>query len=176
MSRVFHIPTHLDNLVPWEYAGVIKGNNMEPHNKYRIKIADLKFKCIEANGEQGKGFVYPDISDDLPKLYVIKKGEDIFYVGRTKQDIRKRLRGGFYAKGGHGYYGYKWKDLDTVELLIWCFPGSTEDYVEAIEAELVYFIREKTGKWPKYQMEIHFHGASESEMQVAKSILSRCLE
>ena len=151
---------------------------MEANNygKYRIKIADSKFRCIEANGEKGQGFMYPDVSDDLPKLYVVKHGKDIYYVGMTVQDIRKRLRQGFSAKGEHGYHGYKWKDLDTVEVLVWCFPGSNQDHVEAIEAELVYFIREKTGKWPKYQMEIHFHGASKSEMQVAKSILSRCLE
>ena len=145
-------------------------------NKYRIKITDSKFKCIEANEKQGEVFVYPDISDELQKLYIVKQGENVIYVGTTKQDIRKRLRGGLTAKGQHGYYGYKWKELDTVELLLWCFPGSNKDHVEAIEAELVYFIREKTGKWPKYQMEIHFHGASESEMHIAKSILSRCLE
>lgn len=146
------------------------------YNKYRIKIADSKVKCIEANGEQGKGFVYPDISGKLHKIYVVKHDKEIYYVGITIQDIRERLRGGFYAKGEHGYYGYKWKGLDAVELLVWCFPDSNKDHVEAIEAELVYFIREKTSKWPKYQMEIHFHGASESEMQIAKSILSRCLE
>lgn len=146
------------------------------YNKYRIKITDSKFKCIEANGEQGEVFIYRDISDDLYKLYIVKQGEDIIYVGTTKQDIRKRLRYGFSAKGEHGYYGYKWKGLDAVDLLVWCFPDSNKDHVEAIEAELVYFIRERTGYWPKYQMEIHFHRASESEMQVAKSILSKCLE
>jgi len=90
--------------------------------------------------------------------------------------IRTRLRYGFKAAGEKGYYGYKWKDKITeAELLVWCFSGSTPKHIEAIEAELVYFIREKTGQWPKYQMEIHFHGASESEKQVAKSILKECL-
>ena len=93
----------------------------------------------------------------------------------TTQDIRKRLRYGFSATGKHGYYGYKWKDQNTPELLIWSFPGSTREHVETIEAELVYFIREITGKWPKYQMEIHFHGASEKQRQIAESILSQCL-
>ena len=83
---------------------------------------------------------------------------------------------GFGAKGEHGYYGYKWKDLQEVELLVWNFPGSTQDYVESIEAELVYIIREKTGNWPKYQMEIHFHGATEEERKVAKSILSELMD
>lgn len=146
------------------------------YNSYRIKISGSKFECIETNGEWGKGFLYPDVSDKLPKLYVVKHGQEFYYVGITRQDIRKRLRYGFSAKGEHGYYGYKWKEQDSAELLIWCFPDSTIEHVEAIEAELVYFIREKTGKWPQYQMEIHFHGASEKEKHVAESILGRCLE
>ena len=146
------------------------------YNRYRIKISDSKFECIETNGEKGKGFLYPDVSDKLPKLYVVKRGKEIYYVGITTQDIRKRLRYGFSATGKHGYYGYKWKDQDTVEILIWSFPDSIQEHVEAIEAELVYFIREKTSKWPKYQMEIHFHGASEKQRQVAESILDNCLE
>ena len=62
------------------------------------------------------------------------------------------------------------------ELLVWCFPDATSEQVEAVEAELVYYIREKTGQWPKYQMEIHFHGATESEKEIAKSILGVCLK
>jgi hypothetical protein len=104
----------------------------------------------------------------------VKRGKEIYYVGITTQDIRKRLRQGFSAQGEHGYHGYKWKDQDAVEILIWSFPDSIQEYVEAIEAELVYFIREITGKWPKYQMEIHFHGASEAERRTAESILSQC--
>ena len=151
-------------------------NKMEAStcNKYKIRISESKFKCIEANGDRGKGFEYPDVLDKLPKLYVVKHDREIYYVGITSQDIRKRLRYGFSAKGEHGYHGYKWKTLDVVELLIWSFPNSDTAYVEAIEAELVYFVREKTGKWPKYQMEIHFHGASEKERQVAISILREC--
>ncbi len=148
---------------------------VNPCNKYKIKIIDYKFRCVEANGEKGKGFDYPDVSDNLPKLYVVKHGKDIYYVGITRQDIRKRLRQGFSAKGEHGYHGYKWKNQEIAELLIWSFPDSTQEHVEAIEAELVYFIRDKAGKWPKYQMEIHFHGASEKQRQIAESILSQCL-
>jgi len=146
------------------------------YNKYKINISVPKFECIEANGKQGEGFVYPDISDNLPKLYIIKRGKEIYYVGITIQDIRKRLRQGFSAQGEHGYHGYKWKNEDKVEVLIWCFPDSAPKHVEAIEAELVYFIREKTGNWPKYQMEIHFHRASEEEKQIAMSIRGQLLD
>ena len=149
---------------------------IDKHNKYKIRIADGKSRCIEANGERGKGFVPPDVEDNLPKLYVVKRANEIYYVGITTQDIRKRLRQGFSAKGEHGYHGYKWKDQDEVELLIWCFRDTTtRDYVEAVEAELVYLIREKTGKWPKYQMEIHFHRTSGDQLEDARSILRKCL-
>lgn len=84
-------------------------------------------------------------------------------MGITTQNIRNRLWKGFNAKGEHGYYGYKWQNKDTVALLVWSFPNKTKDYVEAIEEELVYFIREKTGDWPMYQMEIHFHRATEEQ-------------
>ncbi len=147
------------------------------HNRYKIRIDNGKSHCIEANGQRGKGFMPTDMAGGLPKLYVVKQTSEIYYVGITIQDIRKRLRIGFTARGEHGYHGYKWKELDEVELLIWSFPGSQSEDVEAVEAELVYLIREKTGKWPRYQMEIHFHhGASESELQVAKSILATLLD
>ena len=160
--------------LPWWRAHI---NDMKTptYNKYIIQIAGPKFQCIEANGQCGGGFISPDTLDTLPKLYVVKKDGIIYYVGITTQDIRKRLRYGFSAQGKHGYHGYKWKNQNIVELLIWCFPSNTEDQVEAVEAELVYFIRQKTGKWPNYQMEIHFHQASETEMKVARSIADMCL-
>jgi predicted GIY-YIG superfamily endonuclease len=145
-------------------------------NRYQVKIVDGKCHCVEANGRRGEGFIPPDISDKLPKLYVVKRDSEIYYVGITRQDIRKRLRIGFSARGEHGYHGYKWKELDEAEMLIWTFPTSPIEDVEAIEAELVYFIREKTGRWPKYQMEIHFHGASDSQVQGAKLIFDKSFQ
>ena len=125
----------------------------------------------------GHIFIAPDTNAGIPKLYMVKHGSEIFYVGITSQSISSRLRYGFKAAGEKGYYGYKWKDQITeAELLIWCLPSSTPKHVEAIEAELVYFIREKTGKWPKYQMEIHFHRASDKQRKTARAILARCLE
>ena len=145
-------------------------------NSYEIQITDSKARCIAANGELGKGFLFPDVSDNLPKLYVVKNGRQIYYVGITIQDIRKRLRYGFSAKGEHGYYGYKWKGQETAEMLIWCFPDFVKEQVEAVEAELVYYVRKTTGKWPLFQMEIHFHGASEEERRIARLILDQCLK
>lgn len=142
-------------------------------NRYRIRIDEGKPHCVEANGERTNEFAWPDMADALPKLYVVKQANEICYVGVTTMDIRKRLSAGFSAKGEHGYYGYKWKDLHEAELLVWSFPTSQREDMEAVEGELVYLIRHKTGKWPRYQMEIHFHhGASEPELQVARSILA----
>ena len=146
-------------------------------NRYKLAVSPSHYQCTEVNGEKLNHFIAPDTNAGIPKLYIVKNGSEIFYVGITSQGISSRLRYGFKAAGEKGYYGYKWKDKITeAELLIWSFPNRTQKHVEAIEAELVYFIREKTGKWPKYQMEIHFHGTSESEKQVARSILSNCLE
>jgi predicted GIY-YIG superfamily endonuclease len=145
------------------------------YNKYRIIISEGKYRCVEANGESSDIFLSPDATGKLPKLYVIRHVKEIVYVGITRQDVRMRLRMGFGAKGEHGYYGYKWKDLRDIELLVWTFPGHPDSHAEAIEAELVYYIREKTGHWPKYQIEIHFHGASTEQRDNAKSILRQCL-
>jgi len=145
-------------------------------NRYKIQIVDSACRCIEVNGQQTTHFVAPDTEPGIQKLYVVKNGKDICYVGITSQPISSRLRIGFIDDGHYGYHGYKWKDkLKQAELLVWAFPDMAKDSIEAIEAELVYYIREKTGSWPKYQMEIHFHEAPEDERQIAKSILDTCL-
>ena len=44
-------------------------------------------------------------------------------------------------------------------------------FVESVEAELVYLVRNKTGKWPKNQNEIHFNNFEiEKAKQVAEKI------
>jgi hypothetical protein len=145
------------------------------YNTYKIEIIDSLYHCIEVNGQGTSHFIAPDTKSGIQKLYVVKDGKDICYVGITSQPMSSRLRGGFKDDGHYGYHGYKWKHLKEVELLTWTFPRSQSEDVEAVEAELVYFIREKTGKWPQYQMEIHFHhGASEKQRQIAESILSQC--
>ena len=145
-------------------------------NRYKIQIVDSACHCIEVNGQQAIHFVAPDTESGIQKLYVVKDGSEICYVGTTSQPMSSRLRIGFVDNSHYGYHGYKWKDkLKQAELLVWAFPDTAKNSIEAIEAELVYYIREKTGSWPKYQMEIHFHEASKSEMYVARSILGICL-
>ncbi len=145
-------------------------------NSFQIEIADSGVKCITVNGKPARHFSRPVTLNKLPKLYVVKNGHAIYYVGITSQSITNRLRYGFSAQGENGYHGYKWKNLDSAELLIWCFPDFTSEQVEAIEAELVYYVRKTTDNWPLFQMEIHFHGASEEERRIARCILDQCLE
>ena len=146
-------------------------------NRYKIQIIDSAMcRCLEVNGQQTSHFIPPDTKPGIQKLYIIKDSEHICYVGITSQSMSSRLRIGFNDDGHYGYHGYKWKDkLDEAELLIWSFPDKSKDFVEAIEGELVYYIRKETGNWPKYQMEIHFHESSEEERQLARSILRQCL-
>jgi hypothetical protein len=147
-------------------------------NRYRLRISGNDYTCIKANGEKANHFIAPDTQDKIPKLYVVKNRDEVCYVGITSQGIGKRLRYGFKATGKNGYYGYKWKDkIKQAEIFVWCFPGTKAEHVEAIEGELVYLIREETGKWPRYQMEIHFHPeVTEPEKQIAQVILSQCTE
>jgi hypothetical protein len=130
---------------------------------------------MDVNGTKIEHFISPD-TKRVPKIYIVMHDWEICYVGITSQSISSRLRIGFIDNGHYGYHGYKWKDkIDRADLLIWVFDKGTN--IESIEAELVYFIREKTGRWPKYQMEIHFHQeVTEEERQIARSILAELLE
>ena len=94
------------------------------------------------------------------KLYILKYRDSIIYVGYTSQSIGTRLSYGFRASGETGYHGYQWKQLDEVQLLVFVFDQdaapklgdrSERDFYEAVEAELVYLIREQSGRWPKWQ-------------------------
>lgn len=150
---------------------------MNKFNKYKIQIVDSACRCTEVNGHQTIHFIAPDTKSGIQKLYVVKDGKDICYVGITSQPISSRLRTGFIDDGHYGYHGYKWKDkLKQAELFVWTFPNKEQGFVETIEGELVYLIRNQTGKWPKYQMEIHFHQASELQIQIADSILKECFK
>ena len=149
--------------------------DVKDYQKYRIMFKDRKIASIEMNGHKVKSFTQPVTKNKLPKLYVVKYESKVIYVGVTSQSIRNRLRYGLEADGKHGYHGYKWKHLSEVDILIWCLPQGL-DCIEAIEAELVYLIRQRIGKWPKYQMEIHFHETSDGETQTAKEIFKELYE
>jgi len=103
-----------------------------------------------------KGF-HQRLTTKVPKVYILKENSDYLYVGTTTQSISSRLRYGLKADGKAGYHGYKWKTKEKVRLFVWRFENLTMHQVENVEAELAFLIREKTGKWPIYQNEIHFN-------------------
>ena len=146
-------------------------------NQYDVNITKKNCRCIAVNGIPTNHFVAPDTRRGINKLYMLKSNQEICYVGITRQPMSSRLWIGYQTNSRTGYSGYKWRSKITEgKLLVWCF-SDTEDNGEAIEGELVYLIRNKTGKWPSYQMEIHFHpDATEKEKQIADLIFNDALK
>lgn len=138
---------------------------------YNLKFHDGKISSIQKlpHRKEPTTFTKPATTNKLPKIYLAKYKDDIVYVGITTQSITNRLRGGFIATSKHGYHGYKWKNLNEIDLAIFFFENPIEK-IEAIEAEIVYLIRSETGFWPKYQTEIHFHNATKKEKEIARAI------
>jgi predicted GIY-YIG superfamily endonuclease len=107
------------------------------------------------------------------KIYIVKYKDKIIYVGITKMSFSNRLRIGLSPKHQKGYNGYPWKNLNDVDINILTFDDLTNKYAEAIEAELVYILRNKNNKWPEYQNEIHFRNIVNLDIHgFAESILS----
>ena len=152
--------------------------NIASLNRYEIKVSKTDYKCMSVNGTPTDHFITPDTKAKIQKLYVLKNSREIYYVGVTSLSMSSRLGIGYRAKGEQGYHGYKWiGKIPRAELLVWCFTESNRSSAEAIEGELVYLVRNRTGKWPTYQMEIHFHpDASDKEKQIAEALVNICLE
>ncbi|MCA4783140.1 hypothetical protein IF125_12895 [Empedobacter stercoris] len=135
--------------------------------KIEETVASRKNMVIELDGNPIR-FSAPLTKNKVPKIYVMKIAGEIVYIGYTSQSITTRLNNGLRANGKTGYHGYKWKnEIDQMELLVFVFDATLTDdkeqnkpiinFVEAIEAELVFQHREQTGNWPKFQHEIHFN-------------------
>ena len=122
-----------------------------------------------------------------PKIYAIKINGELVYIGYTSQPINIRLNSGLKASGKNGYHGYKWKnESDQIELRTYVFfekplsgnraeDKNTIDFVEAIEAELVFKFRQEKGVWPKYQNEIHFNNVSRKTVRAMAENIYKCL-
>jgi len=145
------------------------------YHHYLIRIEGRRVTSVKKENERGDmidsvTFKAPATTSKLPKIYLVKHKSDIIYVGATSQGIQNRLRQGLQASGKGGYYGYGFKELNQVDLFVWFFPNEESKITEAIEAEIVYLIRNKTGKWPRHQTEIHFHKATKKEKEIADLI------
>lgn len=137
---------------------------------YKIVLSgDEKNRKIIKKTTAGKtaNFSSPLTDTNLAKLYVLCLDKEIVYIGYTKQSLSNRLNSGLKANGKKGYYGYKWKQEEELDLCVFVFQDlfgeckeENKDYIqfiETVEAELAYKVRQETGKWPRFQNEIHFH-------------------
>ena len=152
--------------------------NVNSLNHYVIRVTDDNCRCVSVNGRPVSHFIDPDTKRGVQKLYVLKSGAEMYYVGITSQPMSSRLWIGYQVNSRTGYHGYKWRSQITqAELLVWCFTGNDRDAVESVEGELVYLIRNQTGRWPRYQMEIHFHpDATDEEKHIAELIYNDCFQ
>jgi predicted GIY-YIG superfamily endonuclease len=143
--------------------------------KYKKRVIVKK----EQNGV-ACNFRTPITDTNRPKIYVLKSGSDILYVGYTNQSVSSRLSAGMRASGKNGYHGYKWRDYDKVDLLIFVFEKFADNkkvkekqklFIEGVEAEIVFKIRTETGKWPLSQNEIHFNNKKAEQVRAVTDTL-----
>lgn len=126
------------------------------------------------------------LQDERRKLYVILSGKEIWYVGEAHSSMQVRVQRGFSAyrhlkkhkskRGGYG--GYKWIEefakKKSARVHVFVFDKKYDDdrtAIEAIEGELVFLIRQRTGAWPRYQNEIHFTNSAAAK-KIAAGIYS----
>ncbi len=146
--------------------------------KFCLKFSDNKDKKIKLRLLPQEGQSNPvrwgNANKKTPKIYILRVNGKIIYVGVTRTSLSSRFGFGLRARGKGGYHGYAWKELAdkngsiAVDLFVYSFEN--EERTESIEAEIVYLVRSKTGRWPKYQTEIHFHQASSKEIAAARQI------
>ena len=126
-------------------------------------------------GQESK-FKTPVTKKKTPKIYILTYKEQIVYIGYASQSMGNRMGHGIRSNGKNGYHGYKWKQVSELELSVFVFnqelKGNKHDddkpyieFAEAVEAELVYLVRQNTGKWPEFQNEIHFNNKQQVEAQ-----------
>jgi hypothetical protein len=152
-----------------------------------INENQIAFNLIPNNLFESKAIGCP-----VRLIYLVKNQDDFLYVGEAKSCLKTRLSRGFYSyrhykrtnKKRGGYGGYKWIDLfdkdnqevsfvnklDIVAILFDTSFNETRHKIEAIEGELVYIIKKKTGKWPLYQNEIHFNNRYKDAENIAEKI------
>ena len=124
------------------------------------------------------------------KLYIIQSETGILYVGEANCSIKVRFQRACYSynyytknnKARGGYKGYKWlnkKENPTRNLRVFvAIFNSTFDsdkkraFVEAVEGELVYLIRNRLKYWPKFQNEIHFKN-EDGAKEMAEEIFTK---
>lgn len=158
--------------------------------KYTIKLIDAEDNSCRielfANNEHKNALL-----KERRKIYIIHSQTEILYVGEANSSIKIRFQRGctsfnYYKrnneKARNGYQGYKWLNKDNnkdrnLNVSTFIFNNSYDDnrhFIQAIEGELVYLVREKFGYWPKFQNEIHFNNQIGSK-EIAENIFNSTL-
>lgn len=132
----------------------------------------LKNNWYTVVGPNGKNHFTKPATQRIPKIYAMWAGSNLAYVGKSIQPIATRLRQGLRPDERTGYHGYKAEDGEYL-LDIWWQEGLTEKELESIEAEVAFLCRLKSGQWPEYQNEIHFHQTTKKQRKVAEMIANR---
>lgn len=153
--------------------------------KYGLKLIDLDNNSskIVLNPNNGTALL-----KERRKIYIIHFKNEYLYIGEANTSIKTRFQRGctsfnYYIKNKktrNGYKGYKWLNKEnnqirnlTVVVAIFNEEYDTKrDFIEAIEGELVYLIRQKTGFWPKFQNEIHFSNY-EGAKEIANELFAK---
>ena len=131
--------------------------SVEPYLGCRIVGNDERCRHLKAaDGVSDVAFSARARADGTEKLYVVMHEGEFCYVGRTGQSVSGRIRQGMIAS-----YPYRWRRWDEIDLYVCLFGRRSDiDFGEGVEAELVHLIRQGTrqrpGKWPVDQFEIHF--------------------
>lgn len=141
-------------------------------DKIAITLLENKISSFKHIGtlEVYRSFPKRLVKNGVSKIYIVKHENDFLYVGTTVQSLTARFRYGLNADGKKGYHGYKWKHKESVDLYVWCFEALDKTQIESIEAELAFLIRDKTGKWPLSQNEIHFNNEFDEGREIAQKM------
>jgi hypothetical protein len=125
---------------------------------YQLTVSPTDFHVTQESGASGFRAL---AAAKGHKLYCVSLASALVYIGITRQRMSSRLRYGWTANGRSGYHGYAWRHKRaTGHLQVWGLrsgcSGDPDRLLETIEAEVVYLIR-RSGQWPRFQTEIHFH-------------------
>lgn len=132
---------------------------------YRSELYQLELSRTPNGSASGKlvpanAAVATGLQDERRKLYVVLAGKEVWYVGEADCAMQVRMQRGFAAyrhlkKHGTklgGYGGYKWipefTKKKSARVHVFVFDEKFDDdrvAIEAIEGELVFLIRQRTG-------------------------------
>jgi len=145
---------------------------------------DFRLNLILGNGKS--------LQRERRKIYIIKDLTEFLYVGEANTSIKTRFKSGFIShryfvrneKARGGYKGYKWigeyvkKEDHVLNVFVSIFDQEYDidrTFLESVEGEIVFLIRQNSGSWPLFQNEIHFNNrqnANAIALEIFNKILS----